>query len=119
MKTPSDGFTLLEVLVALVIVAIALASGVRATQALSNNAQRQVDIMLAQICADNQLTQLRLARQFPGLGESSIECEQAGRRWSTRQTVQPTPNPMFVRIDVQVFDERGPLLRVSTVQGRY
>eukprot|EP01041_Mallomonas_annulata_P022577 gene22577-42909_t len=40
---PAKGFTLIEVLVALGIVAIALMAGLQATGALSNHAQRQVD----------------------------------------------------------------------------
>ncbi|MBC7609354.1 MAG: prepilin-type N-terminal cleavage/methylation domain-containing protein, partial [Polaromonas sp.] len=47
----SHGFTLIEVLVALSIVAIALLAGLQATSALTNNALRQSDVMLAHICA--------------------------------------------------------------------
>ena len=49
------GFTLVEVLVALGIVAIALTAGLRATAALTNNGMRQSDILLAHICAENEL----------------------------------------------------------------
>ncbi|MEI6804842.1 MAG: type II secretion system minor pseudopilin GspI, partial [Burkholderiales bacterium] len=54
------GFTLIEVLVALGIVALALGSGVRATNALTRNAQRQSDQMLAQLCAENAMIAVRL-----------------------------------------------------------
>ena len=46
---PAGGFTLIEVLVALGIVAIALTAGLRATTALTNNAMRQSDILLAHL----------------------------------------------------------------------
>ncbi|NDB01935.1 MAG: prepilin-type N-terminal cleavage/methylation domain-containing protein, partial [Betaproteobacteria bacterium] len=49
------GFTLVEVLVALGIVAIALTAGLQATAALTRNAQRQIDNTLAQLCAENAL----------------------------------------------------------------
>ena len=49
------GFTLIEVLVALGIVAIALVAGLQASAALTNNAQRQTDALLAQMCAENEL----------------------------------------------------------------
>ena len=62
------GFTLIEVLVALAIVAIALAAGTQATSALTRNAQRQSDTLLAGLCAENELVQARLARQMPGIG---------------------------------------------------
>jgi general secretion pathway protein I len=47
------GFTLIEVLVALGIVAIALLAGTQATSALTRNAQRQTDMLLGQLCAEN------------------------------------------------------------------
>ena len=50
-----QGFTLVEVLVALAIVAIALMAGLQATTALTRNALRQSDIVLAQLCADEGL----------------------------------------------------------------
>lgn len=113
------GFTLLEVLVALAIVAVTLAAGLRAAGALVDSAQRLADTSAAQWCADNQLTQIRLGRQFPGIGESSFECEQLGRRYLGTVRAQPTPNPNFRRVDAQVRGENGaPLLTVSTVVGR-
>jgi general secretion pathway protein I len=45
----SRGFTLMEVLVALGIVAIALVAGLKASAALTSNAQRQSDVLLAHI----------------------------------------------------------------------
>ena len=54
------GFTLVEVLVALGIVAIALTAGLRATAALTNNGMRQSDILLAHICAENELVKATL-----------------------------------------------------------
>lgn len=115
-----QGFTLVEVLVALAIVAIALAAGAQATNALTRNAQRQSDMVLAQLCAENQLVQLRLSPQMPPVGESSQGCEQAGVQLDVGVSTTPTLNPNFNRIDVQVRDaQRWPLLRLSTVIGRY
>ncbi|MFY7917138.1 MAG: type II secretion system minor pseudopilin GspI, partial [Rubrivivax sp.] len=56
----SGGFTLVEVLVALAIVAVALAAGMRAAAGVVEGAQRLADITAAQWCADNQLTALKL-----------------------------------------------------------
>jgi general secretion pathway protein I len=113
------GFTLIEILVALGIVAIALVAGLQATTALTNNALRQSDVLLAHICAENELVKARLSRQMPGVGESSVRCEQAGRAFDVTVTVLPTPNPSFRRIDAQVFDGALPILRLSTVVGRF
>ncbi|HVR51396.1 MAG TPA: type II secretion system minor pseudopilin GspI [Pseudorhodoferax sp.] len=116
---PSRGFTLVEVLVALGIVAIALLAGLQATTALTRNASRQADVLLAQICAENQLIQLRLSRQLPGVGDTLYNCEQAGRAFQVQLGVRPTPNPSFRRIDAQVIENGLPVLRITTIQGRF
>ena len=113
------GFTLIEVLVALAIVAIALMAGLQATTALTRNALRQSDIVLAQLCAENELVKARLSRQMPGVGDSTQTCEQAGRRFDVAVIVRPTPNPSFRRVDAQVFDGGYSVLRLSTIVGRY
>jgi len=112
------GFTLIEVLVALAIVAIALAAGLQATTALTSNALRQSSVLLAHICAENELVKARLSRQMPGIGDSSVSCEQAGRTFGVTVSVLPTPNPSFRRVDAQVFEDSAPVLRLSTIVGR-
>jgi len=113
------GFTLVEVLVALGIVAIALMAGLQATAALTRYAQHQSDMLLAQVCAENELVKVRLSRQMPGVGDSLLPCEQAGRNLVVALTVRPTPNPNFRRIDAQVRDGEVPIWRLTTVVGRY
>ena len=113
-----SGFTLIEVLVALGITAIALMAGLQATGSLSRNAERQTVSMLGQICADNQLIALRLRRQLPDTGNSSVECLQAGRLLQVEVSVRPTPNPNFRRVDARVLDQGAYVLQMSTVMGR-
>jgi len=113
------GFTLIEVLVALGIVAIALTAGLQATASLTNNAQRQSNVLLAQLCAENELVRVRLARQLPGIGERRVGCSQGNVDFDVAVTVAPTPNPNFLRVDAQVFEAASSVLRISTVVGRY
>lgn len=113
------GFTLVEVLVALGIVAIALLAGLQATGALTRHAQRQSDVLLGQACAGNELVKVRLAKQMPDVGDSSITCEQAGQVFTVAVAVRSTPNPSFRRVDAQVFKGGDSVLRLSTVVGRY
>lgn len=119
MTSHLRGFTLIEVLVALGIVAIALVAGLQATMALTNHAQRQSDVLLAQLCAENELVRIRLSRQMPPIGDASFVCEQAGRSFTGRLSVAATPNTNFRRVDAQVLDEGHMVLRVATVVGNF
>ena len=114
------GFTLIEVLVALAIVAIALATGVKAAGALVNNSERLAQVSAAQWCADNELAGLELERQFPGVGDYTFGCEQLGASYPGRLVVRPTPNPNFRRVEAFIADPQGvPLYALSTVLARY
>ena len=109
------GFTLIEVLVALSIVAVTLAAGTQAMQALTRNASRQSDVLLGQLCAENELIKIRLSRQLPSVGDTSVVCEQAGRSLQVMVTVRPTPNPLFRRVDAKVSDSGATVVLLSTV----
>lgn len=119
MKARAHGFTLIEVLVALGIVAITLVAGLQATMALTNNAQRQSDGLVAQVCAENELIRLRLGRQMPSMGRSDFDCDQAGRVFRGRLDVSPTPNPVFRRVEAQVLDGDFIVFRVATIFGNF
>jgi general secretion pathway protein I len=117
---PACGFTLIEVLVAMVIVAVTLSAGIKAAGALTNNAQRMVEITSAKWCAENQLVGLKLNANFPSVGDSEFGCDQLGTPYRGTVVVRPTPNPNFRRVDVNVVNEAGaPVLSLSTVRPRY
>jgi general secretion pathway protein I len=120
-RAPVDhGFTLIEVLVALVIVAVTLGAGSKAAGALLNNAQRLAQVTEAQWCADNALTGLRLSRVFPDTGDSSFNCEQLGHNYTGTFQVRPTPNPNFRRVDAVMLNDAGePVITLSTILPRY
>ena len=118
-RAPARGFTLIEVLVALAIVAVTLGAGIKAAGSLTNNTARLAEITAAQWCADNELTGLKLARRYPDIGDSLFTCEQLGRTYSGKLIVRTTPNPLFRRVDARVLDENGTtLVLLSTIIGR-
>lgn len=118
-RRSSTGFTLIEVMVALAIVAVTLGAGIKAAGALADNSQRIVEVTAAQWCAENQLTELRLTRFFQVPTEFEFQCEQLGVLYKGKLASKRTPNPNFLRADAQVFTEEGrPVLSLSTVLGR-
>ncbi len=117
-RQSARGFTLIEVLVALGIVAVALMAGLQAIGSLSQQADRQTLSMLRQICAENELIRLRLRRQLPDTGNSQTECLQAGHSLQVDVSVKPTPNPNFRRVDARVLSRGDFVLQLSTVMGR-
>jgi general secretion pathway protein I len=121
-----DGFSLIEVLVAIGMVALALMAGMAVSMTLTRFAERQPVLVLAQLCAQNDWVRLRLLHQLPQGGESASICSQAGRDFSVRLSVRATPNPDFrlVRTQVQAagaepYESQQVLLSLSTVMGRY
>lgn len=99
----SSGFTLLEVLVALVIIGVALAAAMRGALSLTSSAEYTREKMLAVMTAENRLLELRLARERLALGENTLQCEQGGVTFLCIQAVKSTPNPFFRRVEVRVF----------------
>lgn len=124
----AQGFSLIEVLVAIGMVALALTAGLGASMGLTRQAEREPEVLLAQLCAQNTLAGLRLARELPALGDSSQVCSQAGREFEVRVNVQATASADFRQINAQVRQaapsavdraDQQVLLSLSTVMGRY
>lgn len=123
------GFTLIEVLVALSITGTALLAGLQGAQALERLAERQTEQWLAQLCARNALTSLRLHGLYPPTGEHDSSCQQMGQSYTVHLTISPTPNPSFRAVQARVFKPQPAdgstasaptsLLQLSTLVGRY
>jgi len=99
------GFTLLEVLVALVIIGVALSAAMRGAMSLTNAAEGTRHKLLATMATENRLFELLLARQRLDLGQSTTDCEQGGVTFACEQVIKSTPNPFFRRIELRVHVE--------------
>lgn len=102
-----NGFTLLEVLVALVIVGTALGASLRAIGSLTQNSTDLRVAMMATWSAENRLTQIRLAREWPPLGQRGFDCPQGDLLLRCEEDILATPNPAFRRVQVTVVDIDG------------
>ena len=98
------GFTLLEVLVALVIVGTALGASLRAIGSLTQNSSDLRASMMATWSAENRLTQIRLAKEWPPTGQRKFEWPQGDLQVTCEENVFATPNPYFRRVEVIVLD---------------
>ncbi|MES2152658.1 MAG: type II secretion system minor pseudopilin GspI [Pseudomonadota bacterium] len=106
------GFTLLEVLVALVIVGTALGASLRAVGSLTSNSAGLRAAMMATWSAENRLVQIRLAREYPSVGKRSFECPQGDLALQCEEEVLASPNPRLRRVEVSVFDLKNPERRI-------
>lgn len=114
MRAPHrhHGFTLLEVLVALVIVGTALGAGLRAVGSLTANSTGLRNAMMATWSAENRLVQIRLGREFPEIGKRGFDCPQGDLRLVCQEEVFASPNPLLRRVEVSVFDIENPNRRI-------
>jgi general secretion pathway protein I len=102
----ANGFTLIEVLIALVILAVALAAAGRSASMTADSATVMKQRLLGQWVADNQLSRDRTAARssaWPEIGTRSGNEDQAGQSFTWQETVSATANPFFRRVEIKVF----------------
>lgn len=105
-----QGFTLIEVLVALAIAGVALAACVRALGVGVNGVQAMQERSLAQQAAQNFMAEMYLQGVFPPLGRRTQPCPQGAMALNCEQVVQATPNGDFRRVTLRVSLDEGPVL---------
>ena len=107
MNKAVSGFTLVEILVALTIVAIAMGAylhqfGIQAEQTLSLQART-----LGHWAAQNHLAEMQLANQWPDPGKQQIQVQQGGQAWLITQRTDTTSNPNIRRVELQLRTDAG------------
>lgn len=100
---PSRGFTLLEILVALAVLAIALTATARGMGAAIDTTAALRDRTLARWVADDRLAQLELGREWPALDTKEGSADMGGRAFRWRQQTSVTPAARMRRVEVSVF----------------
>lgn len=103
----AHGFTLIEVLAALVIVSLGMLGVITAIGQTANSSAYLRDRTIAHWVAMNRLTEARLQPSPPRIDRSSDSVEMAGRKWRWTMTVTQTPVETIRRIDVSVRPEEA------------
>ena len=96
------GFTLIEVVVAIAVVALGMMAVFRVVHDTVNNSTYLRDRTFATWIADNRLAELRLGRELPSVDQTEGEVEFANQSWRWQVTVSQTPVNDLRRIDVRV-----------------
>ena len=108
MKSPAQGFSLLEMLVALAIVAIGLTAALRASGVGIEGVGEYRNHMLALWLAENIVAERTARGDWPPPGTTTSEEMFANHRFVVRQEIKATPNRRFRRLDVMVADREEP-----------
>lgn len=117
---PQAGFTLIEVLVALAIIAVAMSAAVRVAAVMTQSNGLLRDKSIALLAARSQLAQLRLEGGFAP-GSKVFECDQGRLQLRCKQTLRPAENGRLLRVELSVSDrsrEAPPLARLETLVSR-
>ena len=102
----SAGFTLLEVLVALVVVALSVAAVLHSASVASRTAQGLEERFFARWVGLDELTSLRLAREYPAIGIRGGQRQLGLRTWKWEARISGTPAPGMRRVEMIVSNDR-------------
>ncbi|MFC4277846.1 type II secretion system minor pseudopilin GspI [Achromobacter aloeverae] len=116
-RRPQGGFTLIEVLVALAIIAVALAAALRATGVLAQNNHALRDKTLALVAAENRMAELRLSQVLPDPGKQDTPCPQGRLDMVCESTYTYSLNRAFRQVSVRVYPRGQPGMTLAELSG--
>jgi general secretion pathway protein I len=115
------GFTLLEVMVALAVIAIGLGAVITEASRNINNAALLEDKTLGHWVAANKIAEMQVTKEWPSTGEQKDDVEMAGRDWYLTVIITEALGDRLRRIDVEVRTDSGsekPVVSVASYLGQ-
>jgi general secretion pathway protein I len=114
------GFTLIEVVVALIVVSLGMLAVIETVGGTARNSSYLRDKTIAHWVAMNKLTEVRVLPNAPAVDKTSDEVEMAGRDWRWTMEVKQTPVESIRRIDISVRPAEAPeKSSMASVSGFY
>lgn len=100
------GFTLIEMVAAVAVLAMAMAAILSGMARYADNAAHLRERTIALWVAHNRLTEIELQPVWPDVGRSDGEMDLAGRKWKWEAEVKKTTDDQLRRIDIRVLSSR-------------
>jgi general secretion pathway protein I len=119
-RSREEGFTLIEVLVALAIIAVAMSAAVRVAGLMTQSSGVLRDRSVALIAAQSRMAELRLEGRLP-MGMKALDCDQGRLLLRCEQLISAAEHGRLLKIGIQVFDrnqDAPPLARLETLMSR-
>jgi len=102
------GFTLIEVLVALAVIALAMTALLASGARMARDQQRFEQVSLAAFAADTVLTETRLKEAFPAIGRREGLSAIGHYRFRWEMVIQATPEAAIRRLDLHLYSDPRP-----------
>ncbi|MBB6153164.1 general secretion pathway protein I [Pseudomonas sp. JAI115] len=115
-----SGFTLIEVLVALAIIAVAMSAAVRVAGLMTQSSGILRDRSVAMIAAQTRMAELQLEGRLP-IGVKAQDCDQGRLLLRCEQAIATAENGRLLKVGIQVFNRNQdalPLARLETLLNR-
>ena len=116
-STKNDGFTLIEVMVALTIIAISLGALLSTSGTQANSVAYLKQKTLAHWVAANELTQLRMAKEFPALGDQKGVTTMTNNDWYWIRTSKETEDKNARQITFTLYSDKDRTKNIGSLTG--